>query len=74
MSALLAGAIAELDLRQIEITQRLTPAQRCQEALSMILLAEQVSEYRLRKRYPELSKAEALCMIRGAPKSATPSE
>ncbi len=37
---LIADAIAELNLRQIAITRRLTPAQRCQEALSMILLAE----------------------------------
>lgn len=37
---LIAGAIAELDLRQIAITRRLTPAQRCQEGLSMIHLAE----------------------------------
>lgn len=40
LSALIAGAIAELDLRQIEIARRLTPAQRCQEGLSMIRLAE----------------------------------
>jgi len=40
LSALIASAIAELDLRQIAITRRLTPAQRCQEALSMIRLAE----------------------------------
>jgi len=61
---LIAGAIAELDLRQIEITRRLTPAQRCQEGLSMIRLAEQVGAYRLRKRRPELSEAEALRIIR----------
>lgn len=46
LSAMIAGAIAELDLRQIEITRRLTPAQRCQEGLSMIRLAEQVGAYR----------------------------
>ncbi len=63
---LIAGAIAELDLRQIAITRRLTPAQRCQEGLSMIRLAEQVGAYRLRKRRPELSQAEALRLIRSA--------
>jgi len=63
---LIAGAIAELDLRQIEITRRLTPAQRCQEGLSMIRLAEQVGAYRLRKRHPELSQDEALRIIRSA--------
>ena len=64
LSALIVGAIAELDLRQIAITRRLTPAQRCQEALSMIRVAEQVGAYRLRKRQPELSEAEALRIVR----------
>jgi hypothetical protein len=63
---LIAGAIAELDLRQIAITRRLTPAQRCQEGLSMIRLAEQVGAYRLRKRRPELDQAAALRIIRSA--------
>ncbi len=63
---LIAGAITELDLQQIEITRRLTPAQRGQEGLSMIRLAEQVGAYRLRKRRPELSEAEALRIVRSA--------
>ena len=71
---LIAGAIAELDLQQIELARRLTPAQRGQEARSMIRLAEQVDAYRLRRRRPELSEAEAQRIIRSAPKSATPSE
>ncbi len=71
LSALIAGAIAELDLRQIEITRRLTPAQRCQEGLSMIRLAEQVGAYRLRKRRPELGEAEALRIVRSAPNDDT---
>lgn len=37
---LIAGAIAKLDLQQIKLTRRLTPAQRGQEARSMIRLAE----------------------------------
>jgi len=61
---LIAGAIAELDLEQIAVTRRLTPAQRFQEGLSMIRLAEQVGAYRLRQRRPELSEAEALRIIR----------
>lgn len=61
---LIAGAIAELDLEQIAVTRRLTPAQRFQEGLSMIHLAEQVGAYRLRQRRPGLSEAEALRIIR----------
>jgi hypothetical protein len=61
---IIAGAIAELDLQQIAVTRRLTPAQRFQEGLSMIRLAEQVGAYRLRLRRPELSQAEALRIIR----------
>jgi hypothetical protein len=61
---LIAGAIAELDLEQIAVTRRLTPAQRFQEGFSMIRLAEQVGAYRLRLRQPELSQAEALRIIR----------
>ncbi len=61
---LIASAITELDLQQIAITRRLTPAQRCQEGLSMIRLAEQVGAYRLRKRRPELSEAKALRIVR----------
>jgi hypothetical protein len=63
---LIAGAIAEVDLQQIAVTRRLTPAQRFQEGISMIRLAEQVGAYRLRKRRPELSQAEALRIIRSA--------
>ena len=66
LSALIAGAVTELDLQQIAITRRLTPAQRCQKGLSMIRLAEQVGAYRLRKRRPELSEAEALRIVRSA--------
>jgi hypothetical protein len=61
---IIAGAIAELDLEQIAVTRRLTPAQRFQEGLSMIRLAEQVGAYRLRLRRPELSEAETLRIIR----------
>ena len=64
---IIAGAIAELDLEQIAVTRRLTPAQRFQEGLSMIRLAEQVGAYRLRLRRPELSEAEALRIVRSQP-------
>ena len=61
---LIAGAVAEVDPRQIAVTRRLTPAQRFQEAASMISLAEQVSAYRLRLRQPALSEDEALRTVR----------
>ena len=61
---LIAGALAEVDPQQMAITRRLTPAQRVQMAISMIELAEGVAAYRLCKRHPELSKADALRTIR----------
>lgn len=60
----IAGAVAELDLRQIEISRRLTPAQRVAQALSMIELAEEVAAYRLRQQKPELTELEALRIVR----------
>lgn len=64
MRRLIAGAVAEVDPRQIEMSRHLTPAQRFQQALSMIELAEGVGAYRLRQRRPDLSEAEALRIIR----------
>lgn len=62
--AQIAGAVAELDSQQIAISRRLTPAQRVEQAISMIELAEQVAAYRLRQRQPELSELEALRTVR----------
>jgi hypothetical protein len=64
---LIAGAIAELDLQQIAVTRRLKLAQRFQEGLPVIRIAERVGAYRLRLRRPELSEAEALRIIRNQP-------
>lgn len=61
---LIAGAVAEIDLRQVEISRHLTPAQRLEQMQSMIDLVEGVAAYRLRQRQPELSEAEALRIIR----------
>ena len=61
----IAGAVAELDLQQLAITQRLTPAQRTWQAASMIDAAERVAAYRLRLREPELGEEEALHIVRG---------
>lgn len=60
----IAGAVAEVDPRQMAIVRRLTPAQRVEQAISMIELAEQVAVYRLRQRHPELSELEALRTVR----------
>lgn len=60
----IAGAVAEVDPRQIAIFRRLTPAQRVEQAVSMMELAEQVAAYRLRQRHPELNELEALRMVR----------
>ena len=61
---LISGAVAEVDPRQISMSRHLTSAQRFQQAVSMIELAEQVAAYRLRQRRPELSGVEALRIIR----------
>ncbi len=47
---LIAGAIAEVDPKQMAISRRLTPAQRFQQGYSMTRLAEQVSTYRRGQR------------------------
>ena len=62
--AQIAGAVAEIDPRQMAIFRRLTPAQRVEQAASMIELAEQVAACRLRQRHPELSELEALRTVR----------
>jgi len=52
MHRAIQGAVAEIDPRQVEITRRLTPAQRVQEGLSLTNLAHIVVRYRneMRKR------------------------
>lgn len=61
---LIAGAVAEVDPRQIAISRRLTPAQQFQQGCSMTRLAEQVASYRLRQREPELDEAESRRVVR----------
>ena len=61
---MIAGATAEVDPKQIAILRKLTPAQRFQQAISMIELVEQVSVHRLRLREPELTEEEAYFIIR----------
>jgi len=62
---LIAGAVAEIDPVQMAISRKLTAAQRFEQGVSMIRLAEQVGAFRLRLRKPELSEQEALRLIRG---------
>lgn len=64
MRRLIAGAVAEVDRRQIEMSRHLTPAQRFQQMLSMIDLVEGIAAYRLRQRQPELSEVESLRIVR----------
>lgn len=61
----IAGAVAELDLRQLAITKLLTPAERVQQAASMIDAAERAGVYQLRQREPDLDEMEALFIVRG---------
>jgi DNA-binding MurR/RpiR family transcriptional regulator len=61
----IAGAVAEIDLAQIEFVRRMTPAERVHRAADMIESAERVGIYRLRHRHPELSEDEALRIMRG---------
>ena len=61
---LIAGAVAEIDPVQMAISSKLTAAQRFEQGVSMIRLAEQVGAHRLRLRRPELSEQEALRLIR----------
>ncbi|MCO6452915.1 MAG: hypothetical protein J5I90_19180 [Caldilineales bacterium] len=60
----IAGAVAEIDLAQMAITRELTPAQRFQQMLSMIDFVEGIAAYRLQQRRPELSKMDALRLVR----------
>ena len=64
LKQLITGAVAEVDLQQIVIMRRLTPAERIQQMLSMIELVEGIAAYRLRQRRPELSEAEASRIVR----------
>ena len=61
----IAGAVAEIDLQQMAITARLTPAERVRMAASMIDACERVGVSRLRQRQSELSEEEALRIVRG---------
>lgn len=60
----IAGAVAEIDLAQMEILRRMTPAQRMAIAAAMIADLERAAAHQLRKRHPELDTAESLRIVR----------
>ena len=61
----IAGAVAEIDLAQMDLVRRMTPAERVRRAAELIDATERVGAYRLRQRRPELSEQDALRIIRG---------
>ena len=62
----IAGALRDVDPEQISVTRKLTTAQRTQQGLSMIRIAEQVASYRIRARRPELTEGMSLGLARYA--------
>ena len=62
----IAGALSEIDAAQISVTRRLSAAQRTQQGLSMIRIAEEVASYRLRTIRPELTEKVSLGLARKA--------
>ncbi len=61
---MIAGAVAEVDPAQIAVLRRLTPAERCRQAIAMIEGAERVAAYRARHRQPELTESQAIVTVR----------
>jgi hypothetical protein len=61
----IAGAVAEVDPVVMIRNRDFTPAERVQQAISMIEAAERVGVLRLRQREPHLSEDEAYRIIRG---------
>jgi hypothetical protein len=56
---ILRGSVQEVDARQIEIYQRLTPADRFRQGCSISDTARKVVAFRIRQENPDLSIAEA---------------
>jgi hypothetical protein len=59
LQQILHSSVAELDPRQIEIYQKLTPADRFRQGCSISDTARKVVAFRLREENPSLSIAEA---------------
>lgn len=62
----IAGALREVDPAQISVSRELSAAQRSQQGLSMIRVAEGVVSYRLRTLRPELTEGMSLGLARKA--------
>jgi len=62
----IAGALREVDPAQISVSKELSAAQRSQQGLSMIRVAEGVVSYRLRTLRPELTEGMSLGLARKA--------
>ena len=60
----IAGAIAEVDPKQIAVLRTLPSEQRFRQAISMIEFAEKVAVFQLRRREPELTEDEAYYIVR----------
>lgn len=60
----IAGAIAEVDPKQIAVLRTLSPEQRFKQAISMVAFAEKVAVHQLRSREPDLSEKEAYFIVR----------
>ncbi len=59
------GAIAEIDMAQMAIIRKMTPAERVARGAEMCAAAERMGVRRLRLRQPELSEDEAYRIVRG---------
>lgn len=68
LQRLIAGAVAEVDARQIAIYQRLSPVQRFQQGCSLIEGAERITAFQVQRRHPHLSEMEAYRWVRAEQK------
>jgi hypothetical protein len=59
LSQVLKGSVSEVDPRQIEIYQRMSPAERFRQGCVISDTARQVVAYRILQENPELTPAEA---------------
>jgi hypothetical protein len=63
MHAEIHGALAEIDLAQMAVISRMTPAQRMEIGFRMSNIARRVAVDRLRQIHPELGEADANRML-----------
>lgn len=61
---MIAGAVAEIDLAQIAMLRKLTPAERFAQMLSLLRFTETAAADRLRLREPNLSEEVAFMIVR----------